>query len=215
MIIIGAKGFAKEVMEVLHKEDNTENLVFFDDVNDNISGKLFGKFPILKTLEAAKEYFETVDKKFTIGIGNSVLRKKLYDKFTAIGGVYTSVISDAAHLGSYDVSIDEGVNILPGVVVSNSVTIGKGCMLYYNVIVTHDCVIDDFVEISPAATLLGRCKIGAYTHIGANATILPDVVIGSNVTIGAGSVVTKDVPDNVLVVGVPAIIKKELAPIKF
>ena len=58
MIIIGAKGFAKEVMEVLHKADNTENLVFYDDVNNNISGKLFGQFPILKTLEAAKEYFE-------------------------------------------------------------------------------------------------------------------------------------------------------------
>ena len=41
--------------------------------------------------------------------------------------------------------------------------------------------------------------------------ILPGVIIGNNVTIGAGSVVTKDVPDNVVVGGVPARIIKEIA----
>jgi acetyltransferase-like isoleucine patch superfamily enzyme len=35
------------------------------------------------------------------------------------------------------------------------------------------------------------------------------------VIVGAGSVVTKDVPDNCLVVGVPAVIKKELPPLPF
>ena len=40
--------------------------------------------------------------------------------------------------------------------------------------------------------------------------ILPDLKIGTNSIIGAGSVVTRDVPDNVLVVGVPAKIIKSL-----
>ena len=40
-------------------------------------------------------------------------------------------------------------------------------------------------------------------------------LIGKNVIIGAGSVVTKDVPDNCMVVGIPAKIKKELTPLQF
>lgn len=48
------------------------------------------------------------------------------------------------------------------------------------------------------------------TMIGTNVTILPKVKIGSNVIVAAGSVVTKDIPDNCMVAGVPAVVKKEL-----
>ena len=215
MIIVGAKGFAKEILEVLHQTSQLENIVFYDDVNDNAPDVLFGQFPVLKSFEAAKTYFGTIDNKLTIGIGTPVLRRKLFDKFTAIGGVFTSTISNSANLGSYDVSIGEGTNILDGAVLSNSTTIGKGCIIYYNAIITHDCIVGDFVEISPAAILLGRCKIDAYTQIGSNATILPDVIIGKNVIIGAGAVVTKDIPDNSVVVGIPAKIIKELPALEF
>lgn len=209
MLVIGAKGFAKEVLEVLHQLNQLDNLVFYDDVNNDVPEKLFGQFQILRTIQEATNYFKTIDNRFTIGIGNPVLRKRLYDKFTAVGGEFTSVISPLAIIGNYDVKIGIGSNVLSGAVFSNSNSIGKGCIIYYNSIITHDCEIGDFVEISPSVTLLGRCKIGSYTQIGANTTILPDINIGKNVIIGAGSVVTKDMPDNCLVVGVPAVIKRQ------
>ena len=53
MLIIGAKGFAKEILEILHLRGELENLYFFDDVNDDVHGKLFGQFPILKTISEA------------------------------------------------------------------------------------------------------------------------------------------------------------------
>ena len=46
--------------------------------------------------------------------------------------------------------------------------------------------------------------------IGARVNILPGVTIGENAIVGTGSVVTKDVPDNCVVVGVPAKIVKEI-----
>lgn len=215
MLIIGAKGFAKEILEILHEQNQLGNLAFYDDVNKDAPDKLFGRFPIVKSFEAAANYFAEMDNRFTIGIGNPILRKQLKDKFTSIGGIYTSTISNSAILGSYDVNIGDGTNILAGATLSNGIKIGDGCILYYNVIITHDCVVDDFVEISPSAILLGRCKIGSYSQIGANATILPDIVVGKNVIVGAGSIVTKDVPDNSLVVGVPAILRRQLPPLKF
>lgn len=45
--------------------------------------------------------------------------------------------------------------------------------------------------------------IGENTWIGGNVVILPGVHIGRNTVIGAGSVVTKDIPDNVIAVGNP------------
>ncbi|MBS3993917.1 MAG: acetyltransferase [Bacteroidetes bacterium] len=208
MLIIGAKGFAKEVLEILHQLNQTENLVFYDDINEDLPELIYGKFPILRNLEQVTYYFNTSDKKFTLGIGKPVLRKKLYDTFTGLGGDCISTVSLKADIGSFEVHIDKGCNLLAGVVVSNSVKIGIGCLIYYNSVLTHDCVLGDFVEISPNVTLLGRSKIGSFSQIGAGAIILPDITIGKNVIIGAGSVVTNDIPDNSVVVGVPGKIIK-------
>lgn len=215
MLVVGAKGFAKEVLEVLHQNNQTENLVFYDDINDDAPENLYGQFKVLKNGTEAINYFKTVDNRFTIGIGNPVLRKNIFDKFMALGGVFSSTISPKANIGSFDVEIGTGCNILSNSAFSNSVKIGQGCIVYFNAIITHDCVIGDFVEISPGAILLGRCSVGAFSQIGANATILPDIKIGMNVIVGAGSVVTKYVPDNCVVVGIPAKVIKELELLKF
>lgn len=215
MLIIGAKGFAKEVLEVCYQLQQVDNLVFFDDINSDAPDELYGAFPVLKTVQAVMHYFKTVDTDFTIGIGNPMLRKKLADKFKAMGGTYTSTISPLANVGNFGNIIGEGTNILSGAIVSNDVTIGKGCIIYFNSIITHDCVIEDFVEISPSVTLLGKCKIKKYTQIGSNATILPKVTIGKNVIIGAGAVITTSIPDNSVAVGIPAKVIKTLPPLDF
>ncbi|HET8803272.1 MAG TPA: acetyltransferase [Aequorivita sp.] len=214
MLIIGAKGFAKEVLEII-LEQGEENIVFFDDINLDNPHYLFDKYRILKSLQDAGDFFKKVDNQFTIGIGNPFFRKKMNDKFQEIGGVLESTISSEAVLGKYEVNIGIGSNILPNSIFSNSTTIGKCCIVYYNVTITHDCKVGDYVELSPGATLLGRCEVGDFSQIGSNATILPDVVIGKNVIIGAGCVVTKNVPDNSLVVGVPGKIIKTLSPLNF
>lgn len=208
MLIVGAKGFAKEVLEILHQNGDLENLVFFDDVNDDIHGLLYNQFPILKNLEEAKNYFQNTDKRFTIGIGNPILRKNMFSKFSAVGGQATSVISSLSEIGSYGVSIDEGCVVMGGVRISNDVKIGKGTMIYYNSVITHDVEIGDFVEVSPGSSILGRAKIGHNAHIATGAIILPDLWIGSDVTVGAGSVVTRNLPDNCTAVGAPAKIIK-------
>lgn len=208
MLVIGAKGFAKEVLEILHQNGDTENLCFYDDVSADSPEYLFGKFPIVKNLTAAQDYFKKTDQRFAIGIGKPDLRQKVAQQFTEIGGVLTTTISKNAEVGSFNVEIAEGCNILGGVKISNDVRIGRGTMIYYNSIITHDVSIGRFCEISPDVKLLGRCRIGDSVQIGAGAVIFPDVEIGSHSVVAAGAVVRKNVPTRYMVAGVPAELKK-------
>ena len=52
--------------------------------------------------------------------------------------------------------------------------------------------------------------IGKNCWIGAGAIILPGITIGDNVVIGAGSIVTKDIPSNVIAVGNPCKVLREV-----
>lgn len=208
MIIIGAKGFAKEVLQVLRQNNQLEGLAFYDDVNIDAPDFLYDKFPVLKNEEQVKAHFQEFGNEYTIGIGNPLLRKKMMDKFQILGGVLKSTISKFSDIGSYEVKVGEGSNILSGVVLSNSVSIGNANIIYYNSIITHDVITGDYVEISPGAKLLGRCSVGDFSSIGCNAVIFPDVKVGKNVIVGAGAVVNKNLPDHCVAVGIPAKIIK-------
>ena len=52
--------------------------------------------------------------------------------------------------------------------------------------------------------------IGENVWIGGNVLVCPGVTIGNNVVIGGGSVVTKDIPDNVVAVGNPCHVLREI-----
>ena len=53
-------------------------------------------------------------------------------------------------------------------------------------------------------------RIGKNVWIGAGAIVLPGVTIGDHSVIGAGSVVTKDIPPNVVAVGNPCRVLREI-----
>ena len=52
--------------------------------------------------------------------------------------------------------------------------------------------------------------IGKNCWFGAGVIVVPGVTIGNNVVIGAGSIVTKDIPDNVVAVGNPCRVLREI-----
>ena len=69
--------------------------------------------------------------------------------------------------------------------------------------------------IKPKERLSGKemaypITIGDNVWIGGNCLVLPGVTIGNNTVIGAGSVVTKNIPDNVVAVGNPCRVIREI-----
>lgn len=215
MIIVGARGFANEILEVLHQTNTISNIAFYDDVNTYPNNLLHEKFPVLNSEKEVKQYFQDKDNRFILGLGSPRLRRLMYDKFIALGGQVISTITDNATIGELGVQIGLGSNIFDHAILSTNVKLGKCSIVYYHAVLTHDVQIGEFVDVSPGATILGRSKIGNYCQIGSNATILPDVTIGNNVIVAAGAVVTENVPDNCMVAGMPAKVKKTLEPLAF
>lgn len=212
MLIIGAKGFAKELLETLCQLGIGECAAFYDDVSDDLPDLLFGEYNIIRNLDDAEKYLKSEDGKFALGIGNPVLRYRLSEKFKAIGEL-VSVISPFARIGEWKNSIGTGSCVLTNAVIESNNKIGAGNLIHVNALISHDVTTGMFCEISPSVNLLGGVSVGDFCSIGAGAQILPKMKIGRNVVVGAGAVVTKDVPDNSMVVGVPAKIVKKLEPI--
>ena len=93
---------------------------------------------------------------------------------------------------------------MAGVIINPYVEVGAHCIVNTNASIDHDCIISDYVHISPGATLCGGVFVSEDVQVGAGAVILPNIKIGKFSTIGAGAVVTTDVPDYTTVVGNPA-----------
>jgi sugar O-acyltransferase (sialic acid O-acetyltransferase NeuD family) len=102
-----------------------------------------------------------------------------------------------------NVEVLEGVVVLAGAVVQTDVKLGRHVIINTGACVDHECILEDFVHVSPNATLCGQVQVGKGTQIGAGAVILPTIKIGKGAMIGAGSVILTDVPDNAVYVGNP------------
>jgi maltose O-acetyltransferase len=83
------------------------------------------------------------------------------------------------------------------------IRIGKNTMIATHVILSsnsHDPNAEIMIETNSAAPII----VGDNVWLGANSIVLQGVSIGSGTIIGAGSVVTKNIPENVVAVGIPA-----------
>ncbi len=207
MLIIGAKGHAKEIVEIFYQQHNLNDLYFYDDMSDDLPTLLFQQFKILRTEKEARELFRR-DPRFVLGIGGPLIRYRLMQKFLAFGGIAESIISPYAHIGHYHTVLEQGLNIMTGAIITNDIVIGEGTLINALATVHHDCMIGKYCEISPHASITGHCTIGNFCSLGTGVIVLPHVTIGQNVVVGAGALVRENIPANVMVAGIPAAIKK-------
>jgi len=136
-------------------------------------------------------------------------------KVFAFVNLYGCDIGEESKIGAF-VEIQKGVSVGRRVKISSHTFICEGVTIEDEVFIGHGVTfIND--KYPRATTASGEIKtdtdwtctttlVKRGASIGSNATIMCGVTIGEGAMVGAGSVVTHDVPDGVVVAGVPAII---------
>ena len=94
-----------------------------------------------------------------------------------------------------DIGAFSYINALHDVVIEDNVQIGSHCSIY---------------SVSTIDNSYGKVILKQNCRIGSHSTILPGVTIGENSIIGAHSLVNKNIPDNVVAMGVPAKVVRKL-----
>jgi len=128
-----------------------------------------------------------------------------------------SVAWTPCHIGK-DTRIGDNCSIGALVHLGRKVTLGHECRIQGGAYIADGCGVGDRVFIGPNATLLNDkyppsknsmqwqpVQIGKGAVIGGGATVIAGCSVGHNAVLGAGSTLTRDIPDNEVWVGNPAV----------
>ncbi|WP_303871790.1 acetyltransferase [Acetobacterium wieringae] len=198
LLIIGASGHGKVVVDIAIRMKKWEDIAFLDD--DPLITECMGFNVVGKTADAFKIADEA---DIFVAVGNNKIRETVQNELESAGIEPPLLIHPSAIIGSA-VEVGTGTVIMAGVVINSATRIGKGCIINTAATVDHDNRIADYVHVSPGAHLAGTVVIGQKTWIGIGSTISNNLTITGDCKIGAGAVVVKDITESGTYVGVPA-----------
>jgi UDP-perosamine 4-acetyltransferase len=205
VIGLGAGGHAKVLIEALGELDTCE-IVGLLDANPGLHGRMVLGMPVLGGDEMMPQLAQRGVTHFLLGLGStgdSTMRRRLFQRAIECGLEPVGVIHPGAWV-SVSAKIGRGTCILACAVVNADARLGENIILNTGSIVEHDCVIGAHTHVATGAALAGGVSVGEGSLIGIGASVRQNIRIGRNVVVGAGAVVVKDVPDEVVVAGVPA-----------
>jgi len=203
--IIGAGGFAREVLDIFDAANQEKNrfevLGFIVQKQYGEPGTLVNGKPILGDfdwLEAHRDQVEVV-----CAVGAPHHRLRLVRQAREIGSRFLNIIHPSVIMTRW-VTLGEGVVIAAGSILTNNISIRDHVHINLDCTVGHDVVLKDFVTLSPGVHVSGNVMIEEGCSIGTGAAIIEKLKVGKWSIIGAGSTVARDVASNTTVVGVRA-----------
>lgn len=215
LILVGNGGCMHEIawqIELLNKRNPIWQIA---GIIDKKPSQGYGSYPWL----GGDEYLLSLTEETNVAIciGNPLIRRKVakklsensYLKFPIIAlnqikaeegleeAWSRNTIADTATIG-------QGCIICMNSIISADVRIGEFVFLNIGSMVCHDGRIEDYVTLSPDVKLAGNVHVKQGTEIGIGAKIIQGITIGERTVIGAGAVVVRDIPSDCTAVGVPA-----------
>lgn len=204
ILIIGAGGHSKVVVDIIQLEQKYEIAGFVDN-NVPVGHKVFN----YEVLGGVTEIRAIVDHYKICGgiiaIGDNFVRSNLEAKIKELCNefIFINCIHPMSNI-AFDVKMGEGNVVMAGATINPSSEIGNHCILNTNCSIDHDNRLASFASIAPNAVTGGNVEVGKFSAIGIGATVNHNVVIGHNCIIGASSFVNKNTNPNSIYYGMPA-----------
>jgi sugar O-acyltransferase (sialic acid O-acetyltransferase NeuD family) len=132
------------------------------------------------------------------GIGDLQSRLTVFQRLREAGFDCPTIAHPSAVIEPSAI-LSEGIQIFPLAYVGSAAQLEFGVIINTGVIVSHDCRIGAYANLSPGAILAGAVTLGGNVLIGMGVTVNLGVEIGAGSRVGNGATIKADVPPNTIV----------------
>jgi sugar O-acyltransferase (sialic acid O-acetyltransferase NeuD family) len=195
ILVYGAGGHGRSLVALIQKLGTYEIAGFLDDGYE-LGEEVYG----LKILGGADQLHDLAGVGIRMavngvgGIGDLQIRLSVFDKLSKAGFFCPRVIHPTAFIEE-STALSDGVQVFPFAYVGTEVDVGFGTIINTGAIISHNCQLGQYVNLSPGATLAGGVIVDEGALVGMRATVNLYVHIGRRARIGNGATVKADVPD--------------------
>lgn len=199
VLVLGSYAFAEEMADLIDDCPDLNLAGFVENLDrTRCSSPLLGR-PV-----------HWVDDLVDVGCGHALIcaigsnKRRLFIEQVASAGLpFATLVHPTARV-SRTATVGHGTAVSVNVIIAAQSHIGGHVIINRAASVGHHTEVGDFVTIGPSAVIGGKCQIGTGSLVAMGAVVRERIRIGRGAIVGAGAVVTRDVPDNTMVVGVPA-----------
>jgi sugar O-acyltransferase (sialic acid O-acetyltransferase NeuD family) len=187
-VLIGAGGFAREIVAEVFLQKKMQLKCFVDD-----EYWVDGLYKISE--------FNPESQSALIAVGNPADKIKLLGKLPE-NTKFWNYISPNAYVNN--LTLGTGNFICAGVIITTNVKIGNHVHLNLQTTIGHDSVLGDFVTTAPSVNISGNVTIGKGVYLGTKSCIREKISICDNVVLGMNAGVVSDIEESGVYVGTPA-----------
>ncbi|MGN5130888.1 acetyltransferase [Aeromonas hydrophila] len=202
LIIIGAGGFAKSILDSLDYT-KIEVIGFIDQYKQGFHQD----YPIIT--DKIENFKNADDYHFFIAVGEPIIRRNYLYEIRKLNLKQINIIDPTA-LISCHVELGEGIYIGKMCIVNRDVKIDDCAVINTRSLIEHGNRIGTCTNISTNVVLNGDVIVGEQTFVGSCTVVNGQISIGSHSIIGSGSVVIRNIKDKVVVAGAPTRLIREI-----
>ena len=208
VFVYGAGGHGKVVADILLARNESCFVGFIDD-RPELQGStvlglpICGDGPWLQN-EASRHRISVA-----LGIGDNFARQRVAEASLACGAELLTLVHPTAAI-STSACLGPGAVVMAQTAINPDAKIGSGAIVNTGASVDHDVAIEDFAHVGPKAAMGGASRLGRLSFLGIGAVMIHCVAVGARSIVGAGAVVVRDIPDDVVAIGVPARVHRRL-----
>jgi sugar O-acyltransferase (sialic acid O-acetyltransferase NeuD family) len=205
IVILGAGDFGKEVawlIEDINKANPTYIILGYLDDDENKIGHKLNGYECLGPVSFLTELNKNHHACAVIATQDGEVRKRFVKMFPDFDD-WETLIHPSVNM-SESSTLGKGCVVCANNSISVNTHIGDHALMNIAVTMGHDCEIGDYVSIMSGSVVSGHVTIKDGAYLGSNCTVVPGMKIGEQAKVGAGSVVIRNVRDKLTVMGVPA-----------